>query len=72
MDREAQNIEADQARALFAGLINADARDIAERLVAERVYVSRRGDNIRVSPHLFNDMADIERLFAALDKVLSG
>ena len=46
--------------------------DIAERLAAERVYVSRRGDNIRVSPHLFNDMADIERLFAALDKVLPG
>ena len=45
--------------------------DIAERLAAERVYVSRRGDNIRVSPHLYNDMADIERLFTALDKVLS-
>lgn len=45
--------------------------DIAERLAAERVHVSRRGDNIRVSPHLFNDMADIERLFAALDKVLA-
>ena len=45
--------------------------DIAERLAAERVFVSRRGDNIRVSPHLYNDMADIERLFTVLNKVLS-
>ncbi len=45
--------------------------DIAERLAAERVFVSRRGDNVRVSPHLYNDMADIERLFTALDRCLS-
>jgi selenocysteine lyase/cysteine desulfurase len=30
------------------------------------VYVSVRGDSIRVSPHLYNTAADIERLFATL------
>lgn len=38
----------------------------------ENVHVSKRGAGLRVSPHLFNDKTDIERLFAALDKVLAS
>ncbi|MDX2271789.1 MAG: aminotransferase class V-fold PLP-dependent enzyme [Cyanobacteriota bacterium] len=36
--------------------------DLMERLAQERVYVSQRGSSIRVSPHLYNDLTDIERL----------
>ncbi len=43
---------------------------LAARLAAEKVFVSVRGDSIRVSPHLYNDGADVERLFEALDRHL--
>lgn len=39
-------------------------------LAAEGVFVSVRGDSIRVSPHLYNDESDIDRLFAVLDQIL--
>jgi selenocysteine lyase/cysteine desulfurase len=35
-------------------------------LAAAKVYVSIRGDSVRVSPHLYNDISDIDRLFAAI------
>ena len=35
-------------------------------LVAAGVYVSVRGDFIRVAPYLYNDASDIERLFAVV------
>jgi selenocysteine lyase/cysteine desulfurase len=35
-------------------------------LAAAKVYVSIRGDSVRVSPHLYNTSADIDRLFAAI------
>jgi selenocysteine lyase/cysteine desulfurase len=34
------------------------------------VHVSLRGDSIRVSPHVFNHMGDVDRLFAAIDRAL--
>ncbi len=37
-------------------------------LAADNVYVAPRGPSIRISPHLHNDAADIEHLFAALDR----
>jgi len=30
------------------------------------VYISLRGDCVRVSPHLYNDKDDIDRLIAVL------
>jgi selenocysteine lyase/cysteine desulfurase len=41
--------------------------DLAARLAAQNVFVSVRGESVRVSPHLYNTEADAERLFAALD-----
>lgn len=35
-------------------------------LAAAKVYVSVRGESLRVSPHLYNTRADIDRLFAAI------
>lgn len=44
--------------------------DILSRLAAENVYVSSRGGAIRVSPHLFNDLADADAFIARIEKVL--
>jgi selenocysteine lyase/cysteine desulfurase len=39
---------------------------IEQRLAAADVHVSLRGDRMRITPHLYNDEADAERLFSAL------
>ncbi len=39
---------------------------LVDDLSAERVYVSLRGDSMRIAPHLCNDSRDIERLFDVL------
>jgi selenocysteine lyase/cysteine desulfurase len=44
--------------------------DIDKRLAAENVHISLRGDSIRVSPHVFNTIEEVDRLFAALDRAL--
>ncbi len=45
-------------------------KDLAARLAAAGVFVSVRGESMRVSPHLYNSAEDVERLFAALSKTL--
>ncbi len=44
---------------------------LARELEVDRVYVNLRGDAIRVAPHLFTSAADIDRLFAALARLLA-
>lgn len=46
------------------------APDVAARLAARRVFVSVRGDSLRVSPHLYNTEADVDRLLEELDAVV--
>jgi selenocysteine lyase/cysteine desulfurase len=41
-------------------------KGLPERLAASNVFVSVRGDSLRVTPHLYNDDEDAERLLAAL------
>jgi selenocysteine lyase/cysteine desulfurase len=41
-------------------------RGLPERLADANVFVSVRGDSLRVTPHLYNNEADIERLFRVL------
>jgi len=41
-------------------------RELAIRLAEENVFVSVRGRNLRVSPHLYNTERDVERLFDSL------
>ena len=43
-----------------------DATELARTLAARRVHVSRRGDALRVSPHLYNDEADVDALLEGL------
>jgi selenocysteine lyase/cysteine desulfurase len=40
--------------------------ELAGQLRETRVFVSIRGDSIRIAPHLYNDEKDVERLFEVL------
>lgn len=40
--------------------------DLPDRLAAAGVHVSLRGESLRVTPHLYNDDEDVDRLIAAL------
>jgi selenocysteine lyase/cysteine desulfurase len=51
----------------FPGGIPVDSH---EQLAKHHVYVSIRGDSMRVTPHLYNTDRDIERLFEALDALV--
>jgi selenocysteine lyase/cysteine desulfurase len=44
--------------------------DLATRLAGEDIFVSLRGENVRLSPHLYNTAEDVDRLFAALAEAL--
>ena len=44
--------------------------DLTERLAAARVFVSVRGDSIRVAPHLYNDERDVARFIDVLRSAL--
>ncbi len=45
---------------------------LLDLLKARRIYVSVRGSAIRISPHLYNDAADIEALRATLAEFFAG
>jgi selenocysteine lyase/cysteine desulfurase len=40
--------------------------EVVQRLADAQVHVSVRGVNLRVSPYLFNDLADVTRLLDML------
>ena len=42
------------------------------RLAEARVLVSRRGDGLRVAPHVYNDQADVDALLRILEAEASG
>jgi selenocysteine lyase/cysteine desulfurase len=44
--------------------------EVAAKLAARKVFVSVRGDNLRVSPHLYNTEADMDRLLEELDALV--
>ncbi|WNG51815.1 aminotransferase class V-fold PLP-dependent enzyme [Archangium minus] len=46
------------------------APEVAAKLAARKVFVSVRGDSIRVSPHLYNTEADVDRLLEELDALV--
>lgn len=56
----------------FLGLSFKDAAPpgLPERLAAAGVHISQRGRSLRVTPHLYNDAEDEDRLIAALEASL--
>jgi selenocysteine lyase/cysteine desulfurase len=49
-----------------------DPRVVGATLADARVYVSVRGDSIRVSAHVFNTVDEVERLFDVLASLVHG
>jgi selenocysteine lyase/cysteine desulfurase len=45
---------------------DADKQQVVQKLQAKKVFVSLRGDSIRVSPHVYNDENDITALINSL------
>ncbi len=44
---------------------------LGERLAAQQVFVSTRGAALRITPHLYNDSADLDQFEAALSSCLT-
>ena len=44
-------------------------KELPQLLARENVFVSVRGESIRISPHVYNNERDVDRLFAVLEKV---
>jgi selenocysteine lyase/cysteine desulfurase len=44
-------------------------RELPEMLAREKVFVSVRGSSIRVTPHVYNSAADVERLIDCLRRI---
>jgi selenocysteine lyase/cysteine desulfurase len=45
--------------------------DLAHRLKANQTYVTIRGTKMRITPHVYNDEADISRLFDLVERLTS-
>jgi selenocysteine lyase/cysteine desulfurase len=43
---------------------------LLERLGGDSIFVSQRGNSVRVTPHLYNNTEDLDRLFAVLERSL--
>jgi selenocysteine lyase/cysteine desulfurase len=54
------------------GLGPADLQGLAASLLEKGVHVSIRGAAIRISPHLWTEMADIDNLFDVLEGLLAA
>ncbi len=55
---------------LSAGADERDIEDIQQRLAEKQVYLSARGDSLRIAPHLHVSDEDIDRLVSALADVV--
>ncbi len=59
-----------RARHMIGLMLGPDAPDdLAGRLTTHNVFVSVRGESVRVSPHLYNTERDVDLLFEILERV---
>lgn len=65
-------VRADRRAGHYLGLRFPDGvpADLPMKLAAEKVFVSVRGKAMRITPHVYNTDADIERLFRVLQAAL--
>jgi selenocysteine lyase/cysteine desulfurase len=45
---------------------------LIETLASEKIFVSIRGESIRIAPHLYTGDADIDRLFKVLFRLIKN
>jgi selenocysteine lyase/cysteine desulfurase len=58
-----------RARHMIGLMLGPDAPDdLATRLTSHNVFVSVRGESVRVSPHLYNTQRDVDHLFEVLQR----
>ncbi|VAX08385.1 Cysteine desulfurase [hydrothermal vent metagenome] len=50
------------------GFKGAIPEGLSVTLSERNIFVSVRGDNIRIAPHVYNDQDDVEKLFSALEE----
>lgn len=55
---------------LSLGVAGGVSKELIERLAAENIYVAPRLGRMRISPHVFNDEADVDRFVAVLAQKL--
>ena len=44
------------------------SRDLPEKLAAAKVFISLRGTSVRITPHVYNSVEDVERFLSVLRK----
>ena len=49
---------------------NEDSAQVAQYLNSHKVVVSKRGEFVRFSPHLYNEPIDIQKTLELIDKIL--
>jgi len=64
--RSGASVMHDNTHIVAAHWQDRDASDLARTLAEKRIIVAARHGNLRVSPHFYNNEADLERLRAAL------
>ncbi len=69
-DFETVDATARAAHFQSARLANFDTRELAARLAASKVFVSQRGDRLRLAPHLYTDQQDLDRFEDSLRKAM--
>jgi cysteine desulfurase/selenocysteine lyase len=66
----ATSMEASERSGILSFLPAVDPGALFRMLAADKVMVSLRGDKIRLSPHFYNNVEDIDAFFRALDSAL--
>jgi len=68
-----ESLDAEQRAGHFLGLRfpRGIPKGLLHGLKKYNVYVSVRGDSLRITPHLYNDDADVDRLMHALEQTIS-
>jgi selenocysteine lyase/cysteine desulfurase len=56
---------------LCAGFPEGMPQGLLQRLAAEKAFAARRLGRIRISPHVYNDEADVDRFVAVFSRLLS-
>ena len=55
-----------ERRGALVCIRSTDVNELVRRLAADRIVVSSRDDNLRVSPHCYNTVDDIDAVLASL------